>query len=251
MASAGFIVLLAALVAALLREHSRRRRAERAARCLGRRLVNAHEDERRRLARDLHDDISQRLAALAIRIAVAETDADAARRAAAARSVREGLAGLGEDGHGLSHRLHPTVIEGLGLVEALRAECDRVARSEPIQVELEAGGVPAGLAGDAAVGLFRVAQEALHNVVRHARASEVRVALLGGKGRLVLAVHDNGRGIRSVPRVAGSSGLGMASMRERMSLLDGRLDVHSAPGCGTTITASVPMLMKMMKAEAP
>jgi len=234
------IVLQAALITALLWQRLQRRRAEREARSLGGRLITAHEDERRRLARELHDDVTQRLAALAIQAATLEGSSDRAESSASAHSIRDGLVELSEDVHALSYRLHPTVIEDLGLVEALRAECDRVARSEPIRVELDAGAVPARLPAGAAVGLFRVAQEALRNVARHAKASDVRVALHGGEGRLVLAVRDNGTGFQGSLKEAGAS-LGIASMRERMRLLDGAIEVDSAPGRGTTITAWVPL----------
>lgn len=233
------IVLQAALIAALLWQRLLRRRAEREARSLGGRLITAHEDERRRLARELHDDVTQRLAALAIQTAQLEGGSTGAAAGSRVHSIRDGLVELSEDVHALSYRLHPTVIEDLGLVEALRAECDRVARSEPIRVELDAGPVPAKLPVDAAVGLFRVAQEALRNVARHAKASDVRVVLHGGNGRLVLAVRDNGTGFADA-RKEGDASLGLASMRERMRLLDGALDVASEPGRGTTITASVP-----------
>jgi signal transduction histidine kinase len=231
------IVLQAALITALLWQRVRRRRAESEARNLGGRLITAHEDERRRLARELHDDVTQRLAALAIQAAKLEGGAE---RSESVHSIRDGLVELSEDVHALSYRLHPTVIEDLGLVEALRAECDRVARNEPIRVELDAGAVPARLPVDAAVGLFRVAQEALRNVARHAKASDVQVALHGGNGRLVLAVRDNGSGFEDSRKERGAS-LGIASMRERMRQLDGSLDVDSAPGRGTTITAWVPL----------
>ncbi|MEJ8814456.1 sensor histidine kinase [Variovorax ureilyticus] len=234
------ILLQAALVAALIWQHAGRQRAEHAARSLGRRLVDAHEDERRRLARELHDDISQRLAALAMQVSLMETGGNETQRTDAIRSAREGLAALGEDVHALSYRLHPTVIEDLGLVDALKSECDRVARTEAIRVQVDTGPVPPGLPVDAALGLFRVAQEALRNVVRHARATEVRVALLGGDGRLLLAVRDNGRGIEGLRRKAHVS-LGIESMRERMSLLDGALDVDSVPGGGTMVTAWIPL----------
>ena len=234
------IVLQAALITALLWQRLQRRRAEREARSLGGRLITAHEDERRRLARELHDDMTQRLAALAIQAAKLEGSSDRAESRESVRSIRDGLVELSEDVHAFSYRLHPTVIEDLGLVEALRAECDRVARSEPIRVELDAGAVPAKLPVGAAVGLFRVAQEALRNVARHAQASDVRVALHGGNGRLVLAVRDNGTGFQS-SRQEGGASLGIASMRERMRLLDGAIHVDSAPGRGTTITAWVPL----------
>jgi signal transduction histidine kinase len=234
------MVLQAALIAALLWQRIRRRRAEREARSLGGRLITANEDERRRLARELHDDVTQRLAALAIQAAKLESTPDGAQSRESVHSIRDRLVGLSEDVHALSYRLHPTVIEDLGLVEALKAECDRVARSEPMRVELDAGAVPAKLPVDAAVGLFRVAQEALRNVARHAKASDVRVALHGGNGRLVLAVRDNGAGFADARKEGGAS-LGIASMRERMRLLDGALDVDSAPGRGTTVTAWVPL----------
>ena len=234
------IVLQAVLIAALLWQRVRRRRAEREARSLGGRLITAHEDERRRLARELHDDVTQRLAALAIQAAKLEGSSAGTEGRESVHSIRDGLVELSEDVHALSYRLHPTVIEDLGLVEALRAECDRVARSEPIRVALDTGAVPAKLPADAAVGLFRVAQEALRNVARHAKASDVRVALHGGNGRLVLAVRDNGTGFEDSRKESGAS-LGIASMRERMRLLDGAVEVDSAPGRGTTITAWVPL----------
>lgn len=137
------IVAQALLIAALLWQRSRRRHAEREARSLGGRLITVHEDERRRLARELHDDLTQRLAALAIQAAKLEGSGVDAEGRATVNSIRERLVELSEDVHALSYRLHPTVIEDLGLVEALKAECDRVARSEAILVELDAGNVPA------------------------------------------------------------------------------------------------------------
>jgi two-component sensor histidine kinase len=232
------IVAQALLIVALLWQRSRRQYAEREARSLGGRLITAHEDERRRLARELHDDLTQRLAALAIQAAKLDGSGVAAEGRETVNSIRERLVELSEDVHALSYRLHPTVIEDLGLVEALKAECDRVARSEAFRVELDAGSVPAKLPTGAAVGLFRVAQEALRNVARHAKASDVRVALHSDNGRLVLAVQDNGTGF-GASRKRGGVSLGLASMRERMRLLDGALDVDSAPGRGTTVTASI------------
>lgn len=234
------MVAQALLIAALLWQRTQRQRAESEARSLGGRLITAHEDERRRLARELHDDVTQRLAALAIQATKLESGCTGAESRSSAHSIRDHLVELSEDVHALSYRLHPTVIEDLGLVEALRAECDRVERSEALRVEFVTGAVPAKLPTAAAVGLFRVAQAALRNVARHAQASDVRVALHGGNGRLVLAVRDNGSGFETARKLVGAS-LGLASMRERMRLLDGALDVDSAPGRGTTITAWVPL----------
>jgi len=239
-AASAVIVYPAGLIAALVVQRFMRRRAEGEVRTLSGRLLTAHEDERRRLARELHDDVTQRLAAMAIQAARLEGNGGAMVTRESPHSLRDGLVALSEDVHALSHRLHPTVIEDLGLVEALRAECDRVARNASVPIELETTAVPEKLRAGAAVGLYRVAQEALHNVARHAKASAVRVRLHGGEGRLVLAVHDNGVGFdRS--RSKGRMSLGIASMRERMRLLDGALEIDSAPGRGTTITAWIPV----------
>jgi signal transduction histidine kinase len=240
LATTAALALQAALITGLWWQLIRRRAAEREARGLGGRLLTAHEDERRRLARELHDDVTQRLAALAIEAAGMERDAGRTGSRDTARSVREGLVDLSEDVHALSYRLHPSVIEDLGLVEALKAECDRIARVEPIRVHLESRAVPAKLPSDTALCVFRVAQEALRNVVRHAKASDVEVSLHGRDGGLVLAVRDNGAGFDRSPTSARAS-LGLASMRERVRLLGGSVDIESGPGRGTAIVAWVPL----------
>jgi len=235
----GVLALQAALIATLLRERNGRRDAERQAQSLGGRLITAQEDERRRLARELHDDITQRLAVLAIEAATIEGQPDVARNTTA-QSIREGLVKLSEDVHALSYRLHPTVIEDLGLVQALKTECDRIAHNEPIHVDLDSKAVPGKLSHQTALCLFRVAQEALHNVARHAGASAVRVSLQREDGALLLAVHDNGRGF-DTSRNKFRASLGIASMRERVRLLSGELEITSAPGYGTTVVARVPL----------
>jgi signal transduction histidine kinase len=127
----------------------------------------------------------------------------------------------------------------LGLVEALKAECDRVARHAALRVEVNARGVPEALPGDASLCLFRVAQEALNNAARHAGASAVTVLLSPSRQGLQLAVSDNGSGFDpALPRSRAS--LGLASMRERVRLLRGELDIESTPGRGTTVVAWVP-----------
>ena len=234
------IVLQAALIAALLLQRARRRRAEREAEGLAGRLVTAHEDERRRLARELHDDVTQRLAGLAIEAADLESAERGTAKSEAAHSIREGLVELGEDVHALSYRLHPSVIEDLGLVEALRIECDRVAHQSPIHVNFDCHDVPRKLPVDAALCLFRVAQEALRNVERHARAKNIGVSVRRKDGGVALAVRDNGAGF-DPSRKGKRASLGLASMRERVRLLGGRLHIQSVPGNGTSLLAWVPL----------
>jgi len=200
------------------------------------RLITAHEDERQRLARELHDDLTQRLARLAIDAGRMESAADAPE---GVRPLREGLVRLSEDVHALSYRLHPSVLDDLGLVEALKAECDRVARGGELRVEVKASAVPAALPAEVSLCLFRVAQEALSNAARHAHASAVTVLLApSGKG-LQLAVSDNGSGF-DPDRPRERASLGLASMRERVRLLQGEFDIESTPGRGTTVVAWVP-----------
>lgn len=202
------------------------------------RLLTAHEDERRHLACELHDDLTQRLALMAIDIGQME---QAPVAPGALRSLREDLVKLSEDVHALSYRLHPSILDDLGLVEALRAECERVARrgSMSVHVDVDTKGQPLLMHADASLCLFRIAQEAMSNATRHARASSVVVHLARERVGYQLAVVDNGDGFDPfAPRDHAS--LGLASMRERVRVLDGELDIKSAPGEGTTVTAWVP-----------
>jgi signal transduction histidine kinase len=227
------------LIAGLIWQRARRRRAEQAVASFSGRLLTVHENERRRLARELHDDVTQRLAALAIEAA----RIDSGRRLPTddtKLSIRDGLMKLSEDVHALSYRLHPSVIDDLGLVEALKAECDRVARAGSVKVDVDAREIPQKLPQDTALCLFRIAQEALRNVVRHAGASAVEVSLAPMEGGLQLAVSDNGAGFDRA-RDAGRQSLGHASMRERVHLLGGEVDIESTPGHGTSVIAWVPL----------
>ena len=232
--STAIVVLQTVLIAALLFQRVQRRRAEQETVGLSGRLLTAHEDERRHLARELHDDLTQRLARLAIDAGRLEHDAGGD-----ASEMRRDLVRLSEDVHALSYRLHPSVLDDLGLVEALRAECDRVARHGDLQVEVDARGVPDKVSGEASLCLFRVAQEALNNATRHGHASAVTVQLSLRDRGLQLAVSDNGSGFDAAGSPTHAS-LGLASMRERVRLLRGQLDIESTPGRGTTVVAWVP-----------
>ncbi len=233
------LLMQAALIAALYLELKRRRRAERESFGLSWRLLTAQEDERRRLARELHDDVTQRLASLAIDAARLES-LKPNTHGRAPRSVHGELVRLSEDVHALSYRLHPSMLDDLGLEEALRAECEQISRHHSFHVEVDVQEVPDVLPHDAALCVFRVAQEALNNVARHAKASLATLTLAPKNGGLSLAISDNGVGFDTEAARQRSS-LGRASMDERVRLLGGRLGVRSAPGQGTTISAWVPL----------
>jgi PAS domain S-box-containing protein len=223
----------------VLRDITERKRAEDERRDLSQRLIRAHEEERAMLARELHDDLTQRVAVLAIEVGRAELAAPEGSQAQALRSAREGLVHLSEDIHSLAYQLHPSVLEELGLAEALRAECERVCSQGRVDLSLEFKPLPAFVGRDAALCLFRVAQEALNNVTRHAGARAASVALRQKGGGVLLAVRDDGVGFD--PTSPGTRrSLGLASMRERVLLLNGTLDIESAPGRGTEIIAWVP-----------
>ena len=229
----------AALITALLVQRNRRRRAEQEARALGGRLITAYEDEGKRLARELHDDITQRLAGVSIEAATLGRLGDPAARQAAEQAIGSELATLSRDVHAMAYRLHPSVIDDLGLGEALRIECQRTARRGQVAVDFD-GDESAGRArGDRALCLFRVAQEALRNAVRHAGPQRIQVELRAADGGLAVSVRDDGSGF-DTEAARGHASLGLASMRERVALLGGRLDIHSRPGQGTRVTAWVP-----------
>ena len=215
-----------------------RKEAELVMRDLSRRLIRAHEAERARLGRELHDDVTQRLAILAIEAGRVERGAEPAA-AETMRSIREGLVRLSEDIHALSYRLHPSILEDLGLAAALRAECERFTRQETIATTVILPELPA-IPPETALCLFRVAQEALRNVTRHAKARQVEITVRILNGDLHLVVQDDGVGFDSTAQRARPS-LGLASMRERVSLVNGELDIESEPGQGTTILVSVPI----------
>jgi len=224
----------------VLRDVTTRKQADDSLRELSHRLIQAQEDERALLARELHDDLTQRLAVLAIDVGRAEQGARDEVQARVMRGVREGLVRLSEDVHALAYQLHPSVLDELGLAEALRTECERRSRQGQVEVSVRLDPPPEDVARDVALCLFRVAQEALNNVVRHARARTATLDLHPMDGGLLLAVRDDGVGFDPASPGTGRS-LGLASMRERVQLVKGTLDVESAPGQGTTVIAWAPV----------
>ena len=224
----------------VFRDVTGRKQAEEESRELSRRLIRAQEEERALLARELHDDVSQRLAVLAIDVGRAELAAVDGEQSGAMQAVREGLVSLSEDVHSLAYQLHPSVLEELGLAEALRAECGRRSRTGKLDVAVDLGPLPHPLTDDAALCLFRVAQEALSNVARHAAATCATVTLRQIGDGLVLAVSDDGAGFEPEHSREGMH-LGLAGMRERVRLMHGSLDIESAPGQGTKVIAWVPV----------
>jgi signal transduction histidine kinase/ABC-type uncharacterized transport system substrate-binding protein len=218
-----------------------RRRAADEARDLNGRLITAHEDERARLAHALHDDVTQRLALLAIDAGRKEKGLGDTIAGEAMRSIRHDLVQLSEDVHALSYALHPAILEDLGLIEALKAECERFGAVEGIPTSFAAtDDIDEPPTRAVSLCLYRVAQEALRNVARHSNASSVEVELRVGGIGLELSVQDNGAGFDPSRKQARPS-LGLAGMRQRLFLVDGELLIDSAPGNGTMIVARAPL----------
>jgi signal transduction histidine kinase len=201
-------------------------------------LISAREQERALVARELHDDVIQRLALLSIELGSVERLVPAAEQTQKLRAVRRELRRLSDDMHSLSRRMHPSVLDDVGLAEALRAECQCRCRQGGIDISLEIGTLPV-VGRDAALCLYRVLQEALNNVSRHARSRTASVVLRHADGGLRLIVHDDGVGFDPTRPRQGSS-LGLVSMCERLRLVNGTFEVDSGPGRGTTVTAWVP-----------
>ncbi|MCW5966357.1 MAG: HAMP domain-containing protein [Bryobacterales bacterium] len=209
---------------------------------LAERLIQAQEVERARLARELHDDFTQRIAALAIRAGRLKNLEGEARMAALQvelEAIQKGLSRLGDDVHGLSRRLHPSILDELGLVAAIESECRGFfERGGPV-VDFQHSGDFAGLPPDTQRSFYRIVQESLRNIFRHADATEVEIQLRHHPGACSLSIRDNGRGFqRDDPDW--KAGIGLVSMGERARLLGGTCDIASSPGEGTTITITIP-----------
>ncbi|HET9371198.1 MAG TPA: ATP-binding protein [Vicinamibacterales bacterium] len=209
---------------------------------LNRRLLQAQEQERTRLARELHDDVCQRMTLLAIDLdqlgkALPEDAGDARSRI---KELNDAVAALGSDIQGISHRLHSSKLEFLGLAGALRAFCREVSAQRGVTIDYAHKDVPTPLPEDVALSLFRVAQEALGNALKHSGASHYFVRIRGSVDAVSLEVVDDGAGFDVAAAMEGE-GLGLVSMRERLNLVGGELHIASKPGAGTTVRAFVPL----------
>jgi two-component system CheB/CheR fusion protein len=202
-------------------------------------LFRSLEEERRRIARELHDDISQRLAAVEIDGDKVErsmdTDLGAAKQGMA--QIRSRIAKLSDDVRTMSHRLHPSIIEDLGLRAALRTLTEEFGQREDMIATFSSESVPENLSLETATALYRITQEALRNIAKHAGRTHVRVSLKGTPESLQLQISDFGHGFDVE---SGRNGLGMVSMEERARSIRGTLQVQSALGEGTRVIVMVP-----------
>jgi len=229
------------VIGLLLVSRSKRRAAERQAQQLAGKILSAQEDERSYLARELHDDVSQRLAAAAIDAGHIERQlpGDSARRRELA-DLKGTIIRICDDVHRISHHMHPAILDDFGLVEAIREECRCLENRTSILIDVEAVRIPDNLPKSLTLCLFRVGQEAIWNAVKHAQASRIEVCIEMLGEEVSLEVIDDGCGI-GTDKLECRHGLGLASIHERVRLLNGRVKVDSQPGEGTRLSVRVPM----------
>jgi signal transduction histidine kinase len=242
------LITQTALITGLLIQRTRRRRVEKELRRsrselqksyernrnLGSRLLNVQETERSRIARELHDDICQRMLVLTVELESLNRASPKESPAAAALTRAQDIA---RSLHELSHQLHPTRLRMLGLVVALERLCDELSR-RGLQISCTHTNVPAPLHPDVTLCLFRVVQEAVQNAVKHSNANEVAVHVTGGSGGLTVTIVDDGTGFDVA--AAWEKGIGLASMVERVEAIGGTLNINSSPDASTRVTATVP-----------
>jgi two-component system sensor histidine kinase UhpB len=211
---------------------------------LSRLILQAQEDERYRLARELHDEAAQALTSLLVRLRLLERAHDPADAQKRVQELRELTAGALEDVRRVALDLRPTILDDLGLWPALEWRIDELNKHSEMQAHFAARGVQERLPSDVALALYRVAQESLSNATRHAQATNVEVLLERLPAHIVLQVCDDGVGFDpSAPQADGERhGLGLLGMRERMRMIGGQLTIRSAPGEGTTVVAQAPVV---------
>jgi signal transduction histidine kinase len=221
--------------AAMTAARAASRRRKRTIRRLAVQLLCAQQAERRRIGEELHDDVCQRIAAL--EISVSSLLRKSGGDQSSLEEIRERLSRLGDDVRRLSHDMNPPDVPGAQLVSRLRAHVDELSRLGQLDVRLEIADVPRDLPDDTALCLYRIAQEALRNITRHAQTSTAHIALRSHRGGIALAIGDAGRGFDAIES---GRGVGLSTIRHRIERMHGRLEIASAPGAGTRITAWLP-----------
>jgi len=217
-----------------------RKLAEEVLSTVSQRLIEAQEEERAHVARELHDDINQRLTLIGFRLdgLVQDSAPPVEELRQKIHDTREEVTNLVKDIQALSHRLHPPSLDYLGIEAAAEGLCREVSRG--VAVSFHAENVPAGVSERISVCLYRVLQEALQNATKHSGARNIEVWLRGGAGQIEVTVHDSGPGFDPEDAFKGR-GLGLTSMKKRLEAVNGQLSIDSKPQSGTTIRARVPL----------
>jgi len=227
-----------------------RKQAEEVLAGVSRRLIEAQEQERTRIARELHDDINQRIAMLSVDLdrlqqSMLGSDHDTGGRI---KGLQKRLMDIGIEVQTISHRLHSSKLEYLGLVVACRSFCREVAERHKVSVDFAAEDIPSGLPRDVSLCLFRVLQESLNNAIKYSGVQRFEVQLRRLTDDIQLTVRDRGAGF-DVDTAMNGQGLGLVSIRERASLVNGIASIVSTPMGGTEISVRVPLGLAMEAGE--
>ncbi len=207
------------------------------------RALNAAEEERRRISLELHDDASQRLAAILMRLRLARSVSDGAAKDAVLEEVRRELAETADGLRRYAQGLRPPALDELGLGAAIESHVRHISEAASVPVEVQIEGVGRLEAPEAELALYRIVQEAITNALRHSRARRIQVRLERCNGTVVATVEDDGVGFdtaRLLTSPDGEHGLGLFGMKERAEYVGGRVDLNSTPGRGTVVRAAVP-----------
>jgi PAS domain S-box-containing protein len=227
----------------ILRDMTERLRTERQLQSLTAQLMTAQEEERRRISRELHDDINQRLALLAIELGRMEAQPPVSLEQArqAFQSLTQRLAAISDDVRRMAYQFHPSILDDLGLFAALQYLADDFSSKTGIKTIIVQEEFTDPLPRDIASCLYRITQESLANVTKHAKTSRVELELTCDGQEVTLAIHDGGVGFDPERVRAQQLGLGLVNMRERARSVQGRLDIRSQPGQGTHILVQIPL----------
>ena len=241
--STGVAALLvqSAIIVSLLLNRSKRIAAEKEAQSLAGRILSAGEEERRYLARELHDDVSQRLAAVSIETGTLENKmSEFSEIKEPLGKLKKNLIGICDDLHRMSRHMHPSVLDDFGLSEALRSECGELSQRWGIPIELHCSKRFPEIPKSVALCLYRVAQESLWNAIRHSGGSKITIELKSDAEFVYMDISDDGKGFEP-STVQKTRRLGLASMSERIRLVSGTIRTRSAPGQGVTISVVAPI----------
>ena len=232
-----------------LRERHHRKLAEEALPIVSRKLIDAHEKERTWLARELHDDVIQRLSLILLTLAnLKERETSLLGFRHGIGNVIQQVLNLSTDVRRLSYRLHSSKLELVGLAVAAADYCGEVADQHKAQIELRVDNIPRDLSPQISLSIFRVLQEALQNAMKHSGSQRFEVSLNHKSNEIHLTVHDSGSGFDADQAMKGR-GLGLTSMKERVTLVGGELSIQSQPKKGTTINVRVPLRSRMKPAH--
>jgi len=216
-----------------------RKNAEEALLGVSRKLIEAHEEERTRIARELHDDVVQRLALLSLELEGVQEDIPDAEVRTRIGALRDQTTSITNDVQSLSHELHSSKLDYLGIVGATKNFCQEFGERQKVEIDVQSHDVPNALPTELSLSLFRVLQEALRNAAKHSGVKRFEVRLWGSMGEIQLTISDLGAGFDTETAMK-STGLGLTSMRERLRLVNGELSINSQPRHGTTIHARIP-----------